>query len=45
MDKICWCAQKKEGLSFVEPNKNLVNAYIKKAEEALESMRSEITKD
>ena len=36
MDKIKWCAGKKEGLSLVEPNPDLANAYIKKAEEALE---------
>ena len=45
MDKIKWCAGKKEGLSLVEPNSNLANAYIKKAEEALESMRVNIIKD
>ena len=45
MDKIKWCAVKKEGLSLVEPNSNLANAYIKKAEEALESMRVNIIKD
>ena len=45
MDKIKWCAVKKEGLSLVEPNSNLANAYIKKAEEALESMRVNIFKD
>lgn len=45
MDKIKWCAGKKEGLSLVEPNSDLANAYIKKAEEALESMRVNIIKD
>jgi uncharacterized protein (UPF0332 family) len=45
MDKITWCAGKKEGLSLVEPNYDLANAYIKKAEEALESMRINIIKD
>ena len=39
MDKIKWCVKKKEGLSLVERNSNLANAYFKKAEEALESMR------
>ena len=37
MDKIKWCAGKKEGLSLIEPNSNLAEAYIKKAEEALEA--------
>src|SRR3989339_1958649 len=45
MDKIKWCAVKKEGLSLVEPNSNLANAYIKKAEEALESLRVNVIKD
>ena len=45
MDKIRWCAGKKEGLSLIEPNSDLAKAYIKKAEEALESMRVNIIKD
>lgn len=45
MDKIKWCARKKDGLSLVEPNSNLAEAYIKKAEEALESMQVNIIKD
>jgi uncharacterized protein (UPF0332 family) len=45
MDKIKWCTGKKEGLSLVEPNSDLAGAYIKKAEEALESIRVNIIKD
>src|SRR3989338_6976484 len=45
MDKIKWCAKQKQGLSIIEPNSDLANAYIKKAEEALESMRVNIIKD
>ena len=45
MDKIKWCTRKKEGLSLIEPNSDLANAYIKKAEEALESMRVNTIKD
>ncbi len=45
MDKIKWCAKKSDGLTLVEPNDNLSNAYIKKAEEALESARLNIAKD
>ena len=45
MDKIEWCAGKKEGLSLIEPNSNLSEAYIKKAEEALESMMVNVIKD
>ncbi|MBI2103047.1 hypothetical protein HYT55_04360 [Candidatus Woesearchaeota archaeon] len=45
MDKIKWCVGKKEGLSLIEPNKNLAEAYTTKAEEALESMRVNVIKD
>lgn len=45
MNKINWCRKQKGGLSLVEPNLDLANAYLKKAEEALESMRINIIKD
>ena len=45
MDKVKWCARKREGLSLIEPNSNLAEAYIKKAEEALGSIRVNIIKD
>src|SRR3989344_8580951 len=45
MDKIEWCIKKKEGLSLIEPNPNLSEGYVKKAEEALESMGVNIIKD
>jgi len=45
MNKIQWCVGKKEGLRIIEPNSNLAEAYIKKSEEALESMRVNIIKD
>lgn len=45
MDKIEWCAGKKEGLRLIEPNSDLAEAYLKKAEEALESMRVNVIKD
>jgi len=45
MDKIKWCVGKKGGLSLIESNSNLAEAYIKKSEEALESMRVNIIKD
>lgn len=45
MDKIDWCVGKKDGLSLIEPNSNLADAYIKKAEEALTSLRVNIVKD
>ena len=45
MDKIIWCFGVKNGLEIVEPNKNLAQAYIKKAEDALESMHLVKSKD
>lgn len=45
MDKIKWCLKKKDGLSLVEPNANLAEAYMNKAEESLESMRINTIKD
>ena len=45
MDKIKWCLNKKEGISLIEPNSNLSEAYMKKAEEALASMRINTIKD
>ena len=45
MNKIKWCSSKKEGLRLIEPNTDLANAYIKKAQEALESTRVNIIKD
>ena len=45
MDKIKWCSGKKEGLSMTEPNSNLAEAYTRKSEEALESMRVNTIKD
>ena len=45
MDKLKWRVEKKEGLSLVEPNSDLAKAYLKKAEEALESVRVNIIKD
>lgn len=45
MDEIKWCSGKREGLSLIEPNSNLAEAYLKKAEEALESMRVNVIRD
>lgn len=35
MDKIKWCLKTKNGLELIEPNVNLMNAYLMKAEKAL----------
>ncbi len=45
MDKIDWCLRQKDGISLVEPNSNLAEAYLKKAEDALASMRINTIKD
>lgn len=45
MTKIKWCAARKEGLNLIEPNPNLAEAYIRKAEEALESVRVNTVRD
>jgi len=45
MDKIKWCLEVKNGIEIVKPNPNLAEAYLKKAEESLESMRSIKNKD
>lgn len=35
MDKIEWCLKTKNGLELVEPNEELTEAYLKKAEYSL----------
>jgi len=45
MNKIDWCKRKKEGFKLIEPNDNLANAYIKKAEDSLTSMMINIIKE
>lgn len=39
MDKIRWCMEKEHGLELVEPNNNLANGYILKAEESLDALQ------
>src|SRR3989344_9082459 len=38
MEKIKWCIQVKDGIQLIEPNGNVANGYILKAEESLEVM-------
>ena len=45
MDQIKWCLKQKKGIKLVEPNGNLREAYIIKADEALETMRTSKIKD
>lgn len=44
-NKIGWCFDKKDGLRIIEPNPNLSEAYIKKAEESLESIEVNFVKE
>jgi uncharacterized protein (UPF0332 family) len=43
MDRIRWCREK--GLRLIEPSPIISDAYLKKAENALTSMRAEIAQD
>lgn len=45
MDKIRWCLNQKKGIEFIEPNNNLREAYLIKADEALETLRTSKIKD
>jgi uncharacterized protein (UPF0332 family) len=45
MDKLVWCLRKSDGLCLIEPNSNLADAYVKKAEDALASMRINTIRD
>jgi uncharacterized protein (UPF0332 family) len=38
--KIAWCLGKDRGISIIEPNENLTEAYMKKAKESIEVMRT-----
>ena len=45
MDEIVWCMRKKNGIGTIEPNANLTQAYIGKAEASLETMRLAKSRD
>ena|SRR3989338_1545858 len=45
MDKIKWCLEKRNGIELIEPNQNLAEGYIKKAQESLETSRLAKSKD
>ncbi|MEM3555962.1 MAG: hypothetical protein QXF56_04560 [Candidatus Micrarchaeia archaeon] len=45
MSKLKWCLKTKNGIELTEPNSNLADAYIKKAEESLETMRLAKSRD
>ena len=45
MDQIKWCLNQKKGIELVEPSDNLRDAYIIKAEEALDTLRTSKSRD
>ena len=45
MKKIGWCCNTKNGIGLIEPNPNLADAYIIKAESALETSKLAKSKD
>jgi len=40
MNKIKWCMEQNKGIELVEPNNNLSDAYIKDADDSLNSMQT-----
>lgn len=44
-NKLFWCKNQRTGLRLIEPNENLVDAYFKKAQDALESLSLVISRD
>ena len=44
MDKLRWCRQQKKGIRLIAPGKNVQGAYIIKAEEALDALKTSRTK-
>lgn len=40
MDKLNWCKKQKTGIRIIDPNDNLCEEYLKKAENALRAVRS-----
>ena len=45
MDQRVWCGRIKNGISLTAPNETLASAYLRKAEEALETMQTITTHD
>ena len=45
MDQIKWCMQQKKGIELVEPSDNLREAYLIKADEALEVLKGTDIRD
>ena len=45
MDQIKWCLNQKKGIEIIEPSDNLRGAYLMKAEEALDTLRTTKSRD
>lgn len=45
MDQIKWCLNQKKGIELIEPSDNLRDAYLVKAEEALDTLRTSKSRD
>ena len=45
MDQIKWCLQQKKGIELVEPSDNLRDAYLVKAEDALDTLKTSKSRD
>lgn len=45
MDQIKWCMQQKKGIELVEPSDNLSDAYLIKAEDALDTLKTSKSRD
>ncbi len=41
MDKIIWCLKQKKGIKLVQPNKNISNSYIFRAESDLQNIKNQ----
>jgi hypothetical protein len=44
-DRLVWCNRIKNGISLSASNETLASAYLKKAEEALETMQTITARD
>ena len=45
MDQIKWCLDQKKGIEIVEPSDNLRDAYLVKAEDALDTLKTSKSRD
>ncbi len=45
MNKLSWCLKVKNGIELIVPNERLADAYLKKAEESLETMKAIASKE